>query len=148
VRINKGTARTVEEVCAIQFVSFLHTSVEKQTFRELFLSALSGQRSNAHCSLVFVFSLVFVLKLVVAKIFRKNGRLKFETLKSGALLSQGPQHCFIDDSHPSLCTVFLPTSVEIFICTRPHRVCHQHHEFYHLHRTVGPDMVKRSDLGY
>jgi len=62
---------------------------------------------------------VFVLKLVVTGIFRKNGRLKFKSLKSGALLYQGPQHCFIDDSHPSLCTVFLPTPVEIFIYTHP-----------------------------
>jgi len=77
--------------------------------------------------MLFPLSLVFVLKLVVAGIFRKNGRLKFKSLKSGALLSQGLQHCFIDNSHPSLCTVFLPTPVEIFIYTCPYCVCHQHH---------------------
>jgi len=46
---------------------------------------------------------------------------------------------FIDDSHPSLCTVFLPTPMEIGINTT---------EFYHPHRTVRSEMVKRSDLGY
>ena len=34
---------------------------------------------------------------------------------------------FINDFHSSLWFVFLPTPVEIFIYTRPHRVCHQHH---------------------
>jgi len=90
------------------------------------LQGCSFPRYHVKCAL-FPHSLVFFLKLVVAGSFRKNGRLKFKSLKSGALLSQGPQHCFIDDSHPSLCTVFLPTPVEIFIWIRPHRVCHQHH---------------------
>jgi len=91
---------------------------------------------------------VFVLKLVVAGIFRKNGRLKFKSLKSGALLSQGPQHCFIVDSHPCLCTVFLPTPVETFAYTVSTVFAISTTEFYHPHRTVRSDMVKRFDLGY
>jgi len=108
-------------MCDTTCASFLHTSVEKQH-----LESCSFPSYQVKCAL-FPFSLVFVLKLVVDRIFCMNCRLKFESLKSGVLLSQGPQHCFIDDSHPSLCTVFLATPVEIFIYTRPHRVCHQHH---------------------
>jgi len=103
-------------------------------FVKVFYTRLLGSKLPESCSfpryqvkcILFPPSLVFVLKLVVAGIFRKNGRLKFKSLKSGALLSQGPQHSFIVDSHPCLCTVFLPTPVETFAYTRPHRVCHQH----------------------
>jgi len=136
VRMNKGASRTYEELSAIQFVNFFYTRL----LRSKLLVSCSFPCHQVKCAL-YPLSLVFVLKLVVAGIFRKNGRLKFKCLKSGALLSQGPQHCFIDDSHPSSCTVFLPTPVGIFIYTRPHHVCHQHHGILSSaqDRTVGHD---------
>ena len=105
VGINKGTAtaRTIEEVCAIQFVKgFLHTSVEKQTSRELFLFAISGRMRTAS-SLARVPS-----ETRRRRDFSQERSIKIKSLKSGALLSQGRKRCFIDDSHPSLCTVFYP----------------------------------------
>jgi len=97
--MNKGTAtaRTFEEVCAIQFVKVFYTRLLKSEL----LESCSFPRYQVKCAL-FPFSLVFVLKLVAAGVFRKNGRLKFISLKSGALLSHGPKHCFFDDSHQSL----------------------------------------------
>jgi len=101
---------------------------------------------------MFPLSLVFVLKLVVAGIFRKNGRLKFKSLTSGALRFQGPQHCFIDDSHPSLWTVFYPHQWKFSSTPVRTVLAINTTEFYHFiiptHRTVRSDMVKRSDLGY
>ena len=67
---NKGTAtaRTVE-VCAIQFVKVFYTRL----LRSKLLESCSFPRYQVKCAL-FPLSLEFVLKLVVAGIFRKNGR--------------------------------------------------------------------------
>jgi len=145
VRINKGTAtaRTVEEVRAIQFVKVFFARL----LRSKLLESCSFPRYQVKCAL-FPHSLVFVLKLVVAGSFRKNGRLKLKSLKSGALLSQGPQHCFIDDLIRAYALCFYPHQWKF--SSTPVRTVFAINttEFYHPHRTVRSDMVIRSDLSY
>ena len=80
--------------------------------------------------------------------FSQERSIKIKSLKSGALLSQGPQHCFsmILIRAYALCFYshqwkFSSTPVRTVFAINTT-------EFYHPHRTVRSDMVKRSDLGY
>jgi len=140
VRINKGTAtaRTVEEVCAIQFVKVFHTRLLRSKLLESYsFSALSGQMRNVS-SLARVRS-----ETRRRRDFSQEWSIKIWKFNIRCVAFSGSSTLFYRWFSSELMDCVLPTPVEIFIYTRPHRACHQHHgilSFYHPHaqdRTVG-----------